>query len=398
MAKKNSGKDSRPLIYHIITKLELGGAQRVTLDTLRNINREKWRVGLIAGSEGELVDEARKLEDCDIIFLDTLKHPIRPFNDIRAVFIIRRILKKNRVSIVHTHSSKAGIVGRWGAFLADVPVRVHSVHGWSFNDYQNLLKKMIFIILEKITAKVTTYFFLEADRHIKIGLEKRLLRKQNYSKLLPGINFSFFDVRNKKKNRAHPFGLENVVDENKKIISMISCLKPQKAPLDFVRAAAEIIKSRDDAHFLIVGDGELRNVIEDEIDNFGIGRFFSLLGWRRDIPDILASSDLLVLTSLWEGMPTVIPIAFRMGVPVIANRVDGCAEIIEHGMNGLLSEPGDSKSIAGNIMKILDDDKLAAKLIKRSYQLTQNFEVAVTTKLQEHVYNELLARHTYPTV
>ena len=97
-------------------------------------------------------------------------------------------------------------------------------------------------------------------------------------------------------------------------------------------------------------------------------------------------------------MPTVIPIAFRMSVPVVANRVDGCAEIIEHGINGLLSEPSDSKSIAGNILKILDDDKLASKLIKRSYQVTQNFEVAGTTKLQEHVYNELLAKHAYRAV
>ena len=144
-------------------------------------------------------------------------------------------------------------------------------------------------------------------------------------------------------------------------------------------------------------DGELRNVIEDEINNLGIGESFSLLGWRRDVPDILVFSDLLVLTSLWEGMPTVIPISFRMGVPVIANRVDGCAEVIEHGINGLLSEPGDSKSITGNIMKILDDDNLASKLIKRSYQVTQNFDVAVTAKLQEHIYNELLARHIYPT-
>jgi len=392
MTDKNHQNSKLPLVVHIITKLEIGGAQRVTLDTLRSLDREKFRGGLISGSEGELTGEALNLENCNVRFIPQLVHPIKPLKDLQALFVIIRLFRKWRPSVVHTHSSKAGLIGRWAAFFAGVPVRIHSVHGWAFNDYQPRLKRSLFLTLEKITALITTYFFLESNKHIKIGLSGNLLKENRYALLHPGIDFSEFDrIRKNRKRTAAAKPLDKLIRQKKKIITMVACFKPQKAPLDFLKAASIVNKEMQDARFVLVGDGILRPRIEAEIENLGLQNEVILLGWRKDIAAIIASSDLMVLTSLWEGMPTVVPMAMRLGVPVTANRIDGCAELVEHGLNGLLSAPGDPASIADNIIKILKDSVIRKKISENGFRFTINFEIERTTVFQENVYEKLLA-------
>lgn len=391
MTDKHHQNSKLPLVVHIITKLEIGGAQHVTLDTLRALDREKFRQGLISGSDGELTSEALHLENCMVRLIPQLVHPIKPLKDLQALFVIYRLFRKWRPSVVHTHSSKAGLIGRWAAFFAGVPVRIHSVHGWSFNDYQHILKRTLFLMLEKITAPITTYFFLESNKHIKIGLARNLLKEHRYSLLRPGIDFSEFDrIRKNRKGIASAKPLDKLIRQKKKIITMVACFKPQKAPLDFLKAASIVNKEIKDVRFVLVGDGILRQRIEAEIEKLGLQNKVILLGWRKDIAVIIASSDLLVLTSLWEGMPTVIPMAMRLGVPVTANRIDGCAELVDHGLNGLLSTPGDPASIADNIIKILSDSVIRKKISENGFRFTIDFEIERTTVLQENVYINLL--------
>jgi glycosyltransferase involved in cell wall biosynthesis len=392
MTKKNLQNSKLPLVVHIITKLELGGAQRVTLDTLRALNGKKFRRGLISGSDGELTAEALNLKNCMVRLVPQLVHPIKPLKDLQAFFVIIRLFREWRPSVVHTHSSKAGLIGRWAAFFAGVPVRIHSVHGWSFNDYQHRLKRYLFLMLEKITAPITTFFFLESKRHIEIGLSKKLLKENRYAFLYPGIDFSEFDriLKNGKGTvRAEP--LDKLIRQKKKIVTMVACFKPQKAPLDFLKAAGIVKKEMKDTRFILVGDGILRQRIEAEIEDLGLKNEVILLGWRKDIAAIIASSHLLVLTSLWEGMPTVVPMAMRLGVPVTANRIDGCAELVEDGINGLLSDPGEPASVAHNIIKILKNSAIRKKISENGLRFTINFEIERTTVFQENVYEKLLA-------
>lgn len=391
MAEKNHLKPQPPLVVHIITKLELGGAQRVTLDTLRTLDEKRFRRGLISGSEGELVPEASALKNCKIHLSPQFVHPIRPFKDLIALFAMIRILRKWKPSVVHTHSSKAGLIGRWAAFFARVPVRVHSVHGWSFNDYQNKIKKYLFLTLEKITAPITNHFFFETKKHIELGISLRLLKDNRYSLLHPGIDFTEYDRIRKKGRGKAPKPLDELTARGKKIVTMVACFKPQKAPLDFIKAAYIVKEKQKDISFILAGDGILRGQIEEEIRTLGLKDDMFLLGWRRDIASIIAWSDILVLTSLWEGMPTVIPTAMRIGVPVSANRIDGCAELIKDGVNGLLSAPGDPASIAYNIIKLLNDSGLRKKISQNGYKFTESFEIKKTTELQEKIYEKLLA-------
>lgn len=391
MTTNNHKHSSKPLVIHIITKLELGGAQRVTLDTLRYLNKAKFETGFISGSEGELSGEALKLIDCDVRLIPQLVHPIRPVKDILAFFHILKILKHTRPVIVHTHSSKAGLIGRWAAFFSRVPVRVHSVHGWSFNDYQNPLKKHLFLFFEKISAPITSFFFLENRRHISVGKNHKILKEGRYSLLPPGIDFTEFDsFRNKKGKLPSTEPISSVRKSGKMIITMVACFKQQKAPLDFIKAAAIVKNKLGGCSFFLAGDGILRGNIELEIMSNDLQKDVYLLGWRRDIPLLMALSDVIVLTSLWEGMPTVLPMAMRLGIPVVANRIDGCEELIVEGVNGLLSEPGNPQSIAENTITACINKALREKIRKNSYKYTLDFEIEKAVSKQEEIYKNLL--------
>jgi glycosyltransferase involved in cell wall biosynthesis len=276
--------------------------------------------------------------------------------------------------------------------MADVPVIVHSVHGWSFNDYQNPLKRILYTVLEKFTSRITSHFFLESKKHIKIGEEKGLFRKSGYSLLLPGIYFSEIDNIYNSKGAIIPEEFNKQRTAEKKIITMIACFKYQKAPLDFVRAAELVIKKKENIYFFMVGDGILRPEIENLIREKNLQDYISLLGWRKDIPPILFASDLLVLTSLWEGMPTVLPMATRAGIPVVANNIDGCREFITEGENGWLSEPGNPESTAANIIRALNDFDIRKRIDKLRFNKTEHFEIGYTTGLQANLYIKLLGK------
>ena len=163
-------------VVHIITKLELGGAQQNTLFTVAHLDRDAYKPVLISGTEGILVEEAKQLTDVNVHFLSDLVREIKPLKDFRALVKIRRILKQIRSDvkspkvIVHTHSSKAGILGRWAARLAGIRLIVHSVHGFSFNDYQPSLVRAFYVLLERITARMTTAFVTVSGSDREEGL------------------------------------------------------------------------------------------------------------------------------------------------------------------------------------------------------------------------------------
>ncbi len=157
-------------VVHIITKLELGGAQQNTLFTVANLERSKYEPVLISGTEGILVEDAKKLKDVKVYLITELVREIRPFKDVISFLKIRRILKELKKPrsniIVHTHSSKAGILGRWAARVAGINLIIHSVHGFSFNDYQPSFLRAFYIFIERVTSLVTTKFIAVSKANI----------------------------------------------------------------------------------------------------------------------------------------------------------------------------------------------------------------------------------------
>jgi glycosyltransferase involved in cell wall biosynthesis len=170
---------------------------------------------------------------------------------------------------------------------------------------------------------------------------------------------------------------------------MIGCLKPQKAPLDYVEVAHKVLQKKE-ACFILVGDGELREHVQKKTAQLGLGVRFKLLGWRRDIPEILAATDIFALTSLWEGLPRVLPQAMAMGIPIVATGVDGTPEAVIHGVNGFVTKPRDTRGMAERIIYLLDHPKEAKNMGKQGKKMVGEFDIWKMVRKQEDLYLKLL--------
>lgn len=378
-------------VVHIITKLELGGAQQNTLYTVSHLDKERFIPILITGSEGLLVDDAKRL-GIEAYFLPSLVREINPVKDIQALLYIRRLLLRIKRSsqspiIVHTHSSKAGIIGRWAAYLSGIPVIIHTFHGYGFNDYQSLLKKWLFIFLERLTARITTKFIAVSKNNIEKGINAGIFKGDDVELIRSGIDIGEFkDVAIDKAKKKKELGIEADLP----IVGMIACFKPQKAPLDFIKAAHIVHQKMPDVRFIVAGDGELRPAIEDLINRFGMKDKIRLLGFRRDIPEILKCLDVFVLTSLWEGLPRVILQAMAAGIPVVATAVDGSSEVVKNGINGFLVKPGDLEGIAEKIIYILQKSQDLKFNISDFKSILDEFDIDLMVRQQEKLYEALV--------
>ncbi len=377
----------RRKVVQIITKLELGGAQEHVLFILRHLDRSLYEPVLITGTDGPLVDEARQIKDAKVYFLRDLVREISPVKDLRALVRMALLLRKERPALVHTNSSKAGILGRWAAKLADVPVIVHTVHGFGFNDDQKGMTNRVFVSLERVTSRVTTRFTAVAHDNVDKGVRKGIFSRDDAVVIRSGIDTAFFAEPGTAPAAKRA---ELGIPEGAPVATMVSCLKQQKAPVDFVRVAARVLEQVPDAHFIQAGDGELREEVLAEAGRLGVSGRFHLLGWRRDVREIIHASDVIVLTSLWEGLPRVIPQAMAAGKPVVATAVDGTPEAVKDGVSGFLARPHDVDYMAEKVALLLSDKGLAAKMGSAGRELVAEFDEGRMLDDLSALYNKLL--------
>jgi glycosyltransferase involved in cell wall biosynthesis len=378
---------SRLRICHVITQLELGGAQQNTLHTVAHLDRQRFEVGLVAGRGGILDGEARAIADLDLRWVPELVREIHPLKDTAALIRLVAILRAMKPHLVHTHSSKAGILGRWAAHLAGVPAVVHTIHGFGFHAQMRRTQRGCLKALEVCTAPLTTRFLAVSRANLERGVREGIFPREQAALLRSGVALAAF------RNGARPGALraELGIPADAPVVGMVACLKPQKAPVDFVRAAEQVAAAVPGAHFLLVGDGVLRGAVEEAIRKASLSGRFHLLGWRRDIPAIFKNLDLVALTSRWEGLPRVVPEAMAACLPVVATRVDGTPEAIVEGVTGFLVEPGDVPALAGRIAWLLSHREEARRMGRAGRERVDEFDIDEMVRRQEALYAELLA-------
>jgi glycosyltransferase involved in cell wall biosynthesis len=313
-------------VCHIITKLELGGAQRNTLYTVSHLDRERFQALLIAGAGGILDEEASRLSGVRVFFVRSLVREIRPLRDLAAFINVWRILRRERPDIVHTHSSKAGIIGRWAARLAGIPMIIHTFHGFPFHAFQPLPVRWLYIFLERITAPLTSRLIAVTTEDIRKGLDNGIGRPGQYTLIRSGIDLSYY--KGLSVDRAHKRASLGIAADSP-VVTTIGPFKPQKNLEDFVRVAGLVAARCPQARFLEIGDGTGRQDLEACIASLGLAGTVLLLGWRQDTGEILAASDVFVMTSLWEGLPRSVLEAMSLGLPVVANAVDGSLNVVD---------------------------------------------------------------------
>jgi glycosyltransferase involved in cell wall biosynthesis len=349
-------------ILYVITKLELGGAQKQLLGLVRELDRERFNPYIISGCAGPLIDEAERAVGDNLIRCRMLERPIRPLKDALTLFYIYRFIKDHDIDIVHTHSSKAGILGRLAARLAGVKAIVHTVHGWSFHGFQFRPAYYLYLFLEKVCAYFSSAIIVVSQCDKMRGLRSGIGTPGKYRLIRYYIERDEFGDKACALRLRRDLGLS----PSDLIVGTVACLKPQKSPLDFVRVAADVLKAVPRAKFVLVGDGVLRERVSALISNLGLEKDIVLTGWRRDIPAVMSCFDVFVLTSLWEGLPIVVLEAMASFLPVVATDTGGIKEVVRHGETGYLVAPKDACALGRRLKELLSDTGLRERFSRNA--------------------------------
>ena len=377
-------------VFHVITKLELGGAQKVTLMMLERLPRDRYEIGLVTAPEGILVDWANRIPSLNRVWISTLIREVSPFHDVLTLLKMWRVFRRERPQIVHTHCAKAGILGRLAARLAGVPIIFHTYHGFGFNDFQNRIVRTFYIWLERLTGRVTTKTIAVSYATGERAQASGIVRKEDWMLCRAAIPLDEFMQPGPRRTRLAEWNIPT----DKIVVGMIACFKPQKSPIDFIDVAARILKETDRAHFIMVGDGELRPAIEARITEFGISSHVTLLGWQQNMPEIYRNIDIVVLTSLWEGLPCVFSEAMASGLPIVATDVDGARDAIRQGDNGFLHPPRDIEGMATSTLRLIRDPKLRETMGRQGKSRVMEFDISTSVATLDAAYQKCLRENS----
>lgn len=377
-------------VVHLITLLELGGAQGNTIYTVHNLNPNEFETHLWCGP-GAYWDKQVQTQLGPfgrVKFFPNLVRNVNPVKDVLVVFDLIRSFRKFRPDILHTHSSKAGILGRLAGHLAGVPIIIHTFHGFGFNDQQKPWTKWLYVTLERMAAEWarTLIFVSEANQteatKLKIG-------KQNQYRLIrSGVPIDA--IRHNGAN-ANPTDIKNDlgIPLHHKLVITISAFKPQKNLFDFLTMAKQVKKQIEDVSFLLVGDGEQRFILEQRIHEFGLMDTVKLVGWRKDATVLLSASDVFVLTSLWEGLPRALVEALILGKPSVCYETDGVKDLLRHG-GGAMVKQGDTDAMVAAVVRLLSDSHAWQAASEQSKSLiTSEFDIDDMVRSQEKLYLQL---------
>jgi glycosyltransferase involved in cell wall biosynthesis len=375
-------------ILHLITHLGIGGAQDNTLLTVEKCDRARFDVHIASNPTGKWSDRAKKATE-HFHSLPNLVYPIHPIKDVLCVFDLAKLFRQEKFDIVHTHSSKAGILGRWAARLAKVPVIIHTIHGFAFHDFMPAWQRQFFINLERAAKPCTDFFITVSELNRKEALTLNLIELENSQTVYSGINFYKLD-RFSEPNQTRQ---ELDIPKEFQVIVMVGRLDKQKAPNILIDAFAQVIQKCPKTFLLIVGDGELREYLEQKASQLNILQNIKFLGSREDVPDILKIADIFALSSLWEGLGRAMTEAMLVGKPVVVPNIYGIPEIVHHNETGLLYEAGDTKKLALNLIYLLQNSQERERLGKNAQKLTRKlFDGDLMVAQIEEIYQHLLQK------
>ena len=366
----------RPRVAHVITRLIIGGAQENTLASVAEHQRRgRFAADLVLGPtegpEGTLVPEARA-QGVEPQLVSSLRREVNPVLDPIALSSLVRVFRRGKYDVVHTHSSKAGILARLAARMARVPVVVHTVHGWGFHERQRPLVRHAYVLLERWCAGFTDALITVTPRDAERGLSLGIGREDLYTTIRSGIDVARFGSPERSREAVRT---ELGLAADAPVVVSVMRLSPQKAPLDLLEATALLVREVPAARIVIVGDGRLRQDVEARSRALGLDDRVTLTGLRQDVPELLAAADVLALCSLWEGLARVIPQAMAAGLPVVATAIDGSAEAVTDGETGILVPPDDPATLAAALSTVLRNPQCARAMGEAGRSRVAEFDV-----------------------
>jgi glycosyltransferase involved in cell wall biosynthesis len=364
----------------------LGLSGKYDLVLVHGLSRESEMTDLENTSVHKQIEKAT-LRGVKVIPLSSLVRRIDPVQDFQAFLCLFRLIRREKPTIVHTHTSKAGFLGRWAAKLVGVPFIVHTPHGHVFYGHFGAWAVKIFFLIEKITNLITDRIIALTEGERKDYIDFSVSRSEKITTIHSGVEIeryltSHVNIEEKKISLGLiPKG---------QVVGTIGWLLPVKGPMLLLKAMESVWQNRSDVELVFVGKGGLKSDLTAQAIEMGVLGRVKFLGWRNDIHEILPVFDLFVLPSLNEGMGRVIVEAMASGKPVVASNVGGIPDLIKDKKNGLLVKPGDEEALANAVLVLLNDPEKARRMGKRGRNRCRDFSLDAMLQKIDMLYQDLL--------
>ena len=383
-------------VTHIITRLIVGGAQQNTVASVFGLrDRHDVDTSLISGPstgpEGSLEAEFDEFPEL-LTVVPELVRSVDPELDWKALRALTRLLREQEPDIVHTHSGKAGVLGRLAARRARVPVVIHTIHGPSFGPFQGAFANFVFRFAERIAARRTTHFVTVANAMRDQYLAAGIGRPEQYTRIFSGFPLEPYLNPVDKAEMRNRVG----VKEDDFVVGKIARLFDLKGHDDLLAIAPALVAACPNIRFLLVGDGPLRDRFENQVSQLELDDHFIFAGLvaPRDVPRYVAVMDVLVHLSLREGLPRALPQAMAAGRPVVAYDCDGAREVCLEDQTGYLLQPGDRLGLRERLLRLARDPALRERLGQRGRELAKEcFPVERMVDDLYKLYRKLLDAH-----
>ncbi|MEZ6074501.1 MAG: glycosyltransferase family 4 protein [Pirellulaceae bacterium] len=364
-------------VAHIITRMIVGGAQENTLynclDLMEDFRDEVLLItGPALGPEGKLLEQGRA-GGLPIRFIDSLRRQIHPLRDMASYRALQQVLREFKPDVVHTHSAKAGLLGRAAAWSIHVPLVIHTVHGAPFHPYQNALARQTFMRLERWAGRRCHHLISVADAMTELMVAARVAPRSKFTTIYSGMDVEPFIACRQLAEAARA---ELQFTDEDIVVGKIARLFHLKGHEYLIDAAQSVVARNPRVRFLLVGDGVLRAQYERRIAELGLTKHFVFTGLvpPERVPYYLSAMDVLVHTSLREGLARTLPQALIAGKPVVSYDVDGAREVVLPGETGFLLPPKSVAPLAEAILELASDSLLRSRLGERArHVLRSNF-------------------------
>lgn len=383
-------------VMHVITRMIIGGAQENTLFNCLDLKQIYGDDVLLVtgpadGPEGDLLQQGRG-GDLSVQSIPDLKRAIHPARDYRAYKALSRLVADFQPDVVHTHSAKGGMLGRRAAWANRVPAVLHTVHGAPFHPYQSAVARQLFRSCEKVAARWCHQMISVADAMTDLMVDAGVAPRDKFVTIYSGMDVQpYLDAHLHRQSVRQKYRFA----DDEIVIGKVARLFHLKGHDDLVTAAATVIKSNPKVRFLLVGDGILRQSLQTRIDQLGLNGHFVFTGLvpPAEVPGLMAAMDVLVHTSLREGLARALPQALIAGRPVVTYDIDGAREVAINDQTGFLVPPGNVAELAIRIGQLAGDPVARARMGATGRQrFTDQFRHETMTRRIRETYQQVLGR------
>lgn len=368
-------------IMHIVQSP--GGVERYIQMFLKYVDTTRYENILVCSRDYD----QKYYIDCTSAFeyVDMVRE-INFIGDLKSILCVRKLIKKYKPDIIYCHSSKAGAIGRAANFGLKNMV-IYNPHGWAFNMECGDKKKKVYQLIERCMAKITDHIIAISDYERESAIDNHICKPEKIQVIYNGIDLDFYDqeISNYQISRA-----DLDIPENAYVIGCVGRLSKQKSPDVFIKAASQIKKKIPQSHFLMVGNGEEQEQIEQLIAELGLQGCVHITGWVDNPMEYVMLFDQAMLLSRWEGFGLVLAEFMWAGKPIVATRVDAIPNLITDGVNGLLVAKDDAEAAAEAAMRTYADKKLAEQLCEQGKNIVaERFSVKRVVKEHEELFEML---------